>query len=473
MNHSQDLLPEEGFKIVPLLIVLISGAFATVLNQTLLATALPHIMRDLNLDSNLDSNVVQWVQSIFLLVNGITIPVTAFLIERFTTRGLFLTALGLFALGTFTCAFSQNFMLLLGGRVLQAAGAGIIMPLMQTILFLIFPVERRGTAMGMFGLVIGFAPAIGPTLSGWIVEHFPWRSLFYVVLPIVVVDMIIAYFILRNVTEQKHTSVDVLSILLSTLGFGCILYGFSTAGGSGGWSSMQVIISIFIGAVSLVWFILRQSKLEQPILRFKVFRYRVFTLTTILGMVVFIAVIGGAVILPIFMQNMLGFTAFESGLMLLPGAVIMGVMSPITGRLFDRFGARWLAIIGFSILTVTTFMFTHLTAQTTFAYLAVTHALRMFGVSMVLTPVTTAGLNQLPTHLIPHGTAMNNTMRQIAGAVGTALLVTVMTNNMLPEQGLRGLIHGVNVSFVVAGISSLIGLVLAFSIKTEKKNQYQ
>lgn len=469
MNHSQDLLPEEVIKIVPLLIVLISGAFATVLNQTLLATALPHIMRDLNLDSN----VVQWVQSIFLLVNGITIPVTAFLIERFTTRGLFLTALGLFALGTFTCAFSQNFMLLLGGRVLQAAGAGIIMPLMQTILFLIFPVERRGTAMGMFGLVIGFAPAIGPTLSGWIVEHFPWRSLFYVVLPIVVVDMIIAYFILRNVTEQKHTSVDVLSILLSTLGFGCILYGFSTAGGSGGWSSMQVIISIFIGAVSLVWFILRQSKLEQPILRFKVFRYRVFTLTTILGMVVFIAVIGGAVILPIFMQNMLGFTAFESGLMLLPGAVIMGVMSPITGRLFDRFGARWLAIIGFSILTVTTFMFTHLTAQTTFAYLAVTHALRMFGVSMVLTPVTTAGLNQLPTHLIPHGTAMNNTMRQIAGAVGTALLVTVMTNNMLPEQGLRGLIHGVNVSFVVAGISSLIGLVLAFSIKTEKKNQYQ
>ena len=468
MNHSQDLLPEEGFKIVPLLIVLISGAFATVLNQTLLATALPHIMRDLNLDSN----VVQWVQSIFLLVNGITIPVTAFLIERFTTRGLFLTALGLFALGTFTCAFSQNFMLLLGGRVLQAAGAGIIMPLMQTILFLIFPVERRGTAMGMFGLVIGFAPAIGPTLSGWIVEHFPWRSLFYVVLPIVVVDMIIAYFILKcDRTKTYQCRCFIYPFIYFR--FGCILYGFSTAGGSGGWSSMQVIISIFIGAVSLVWFILRQSKLEQPILRFKVFRYRVFTLTTILGMVVFIAVIGGAVILPIFMQNMLGFTAFESGLMLLPGAVIMGVMSPITGRLFDRFGARWLAIIGFSILTVTTFMFTHLTAQTTFAYLAVTHALRMFGVSMVLTPVTTAGLNQLPTHLIPHGTAMNNTMRQIAGAVGTALLVTVMTNNMLPEQGLRGLIHGVNVSFVVAGISSLIGLVLAFSIKTEKKNQYQ
>ncbi|MDD2556293.1 MAG: DHA2 family efflux MFS transporter permease subunit [Syntrophaceticus sp.] len=461
MNHSQkQSQTKEPFNKVPLIIVLISGAFATILNQTLLATALPHIMSDLNLDSN----VVQWVQSIFMLVNGIMIPITAFLIERFTTRRLFLTALGLFALGTSICAVSPNFVLLLAGRVFQASGAGIIMPLMQTILFLIFPVERRGTAMGMFGLVIGFAPAIGPTLSGWLVEQFPWRSLFYVILPIVIIDIIVAYFILRNVTELRNTKVDALSIILSTLGFGGLLYGCSVAGSSG-WSSEQVIISLIIGAISLVWFIYRQSKLEQPILRFNVFRYKVFTLTTVLGMVVFVAMIGGAVILPLFMQNMLGFTALKSGLMLLPGAVVMGVMNPITGMLFDRYGAKWLAIIGLSIVTVTTFMFTDLTAQTTFTYLAVINALRMFGVSMVMMPVTTAGLNQLPTHLIPHGTAMNNTMRQVAGAVGTALLVTVMTSNALPEQGVNGLIHGVNVSFAVAGISAGIGLLLALLIK--------
>ncbi|ASN06752.1 MDR family MFS transporter [Virgibacillus necropolis] len=456
--------PEEpGFNKWPIMIVLISGAFVAILNQTLLATALPHIMSDLNLDAN----VAQWLQSIFMLVNGIMIPITAFLIGRFTTRGLFLTAMGVFAVGTAICSVAPNFTILMIGRILQAAGAGIIMPLMQTILFLIFPIEKRGTAMGMFGLVISFAPAIGPTLSGYLVEHFPWRSLFYVILPIIIIDIVIAYFILRNVTKQTFPKLDILSIILSSLGFGGLLYGFSTAGGSG-WASGQVIISMIIGAVTLAWFIFRQLKLEEPILEFKVFKNKIFTLTTILGMVVFIAMIGASVILPLLMQNMLGFSALESGLMLLPGALLMGIMNPVTGRLFDKFGARWLAIIGLAIVTVTTFMFTNLSAETTFMYLSVVNAVRMLGVAMVMMPVTTAGLNQLSNDLIPHGTAMNNTMRQVAGAVGTALLVTVMTNNKLPDQGIDGLVHGVNVSFIVAGIFAIIGLVLSFFIKNSR-----
>ncbi len=464
VNSQNTEQPQETVSKVPVMIVLISGAFAAILNQTLLATALPHIMRDLDLNAN----TAQWLQSIFMLINGIMIPITAFLIERFTTRRLFFTAMGLFAVGTLVCAFAPTFSLLMVGRILQASGAGIIMPLMQTILFLIFPIEKRGAAMGMFGLVIAFAPAIGPTLSGYLVDHFPWRSLFYIILPIIIIDIIVAYFILKNITAQKNPKLDILSIALSTLGFGGLLYGFSTAGGSG-WSSQEVIISMIIGAISLVVFILRQLKLEQPILQFRVFKNPVFTITTILGMLVFIAMIGGSVILPLLMQNMLGYTAFESGLMLLPGALLMGIMSPISGRLFDKFGARWLAIIGLSIIAITTFMFTDLTDQTTFTYLAVVNSFRMFGVAMVMMPVTTAGLNQLPTHLIPHGTAMNNTMRQVAGAVGTALLVTVMTNNALPKQGVNGYIHGVNVSFVVAGIFAILGIVLAFFVKSKKK----
>ncbi|MFD2042917.1 MDR family MFS transporter [Ornithinibacillus salinisoli] len=448
---------------VPLMIVLLSGAFVAILNQTLLATALPHIMEDLQLNEN----TAQWLQSIFMLVNGIMIPVTAFLIGRFTTRGLFLTAMSLFALGTLVAAVSPNFSFLLMGRVLQASGAGILMPLMQTIMFLIFPIEKRGQAMGMFGLIISFAPAIGPTLSGYLVEHFPWRSLFYVIFPIVVADIVIAYFILKNVTKQTFPKVDILSIILSTLGFGGILYAFSTAGSSG-WASGHVIISLVVGLIALTWFILRQLKLEQPILEFRIFKYPVFTLTTALGMVVFIAMIGGAVVLPLLMQNMLGFTAFESGLMLLPGALVMGFMNPITGRMFDKFGAKWLAIIGFSILTITTFMFTIITEQTTFTYLTVVNAFRMLAVAMVMMPVTTAGLNLLPNDLLPHGTAMNNTMRQIAGAVGTALLVSVMTSAAIPTEGVQGMIHGVNVSFVVAGITSAIGLVIAILIKYKK-----
>lgn len=443
-----------------LMAVLLSGAFAAILNQTLLATAIPHIMTDLNLDAD----VAQWLQSVFMLVNGIMIPITAFLINKFSTRTLFFTAMSLFGIGTLICGISPSFPVLLTGRILQAAGAGIVMPLMQTILFLVYPRDQRGKAMGMFGLVISFAPAIGPTLSGWFIDIYPWRGLFYMILPIVAIDLIVAYFILRNVTEKTNPKLDMTSIILSTLGFGGLLYGFSAAGNSG-WLSLAVILPIIIGAIALVLFIKRQNRLEEPILEFGVFKDRIFTLSTSLGMIVFMSMIGGAVILPIFMQTMLGFSAMESGMMLLPGAVMMGIMSPVTGRLFDKYGAKWLAIIGLGMLTVTTLMFATLNTETTFTYLAVVNTFRMLGVAMVMMPVTTAGLNRLTNRLVPHGTAMNNTMRQVAGAVGTALLVSIMTNMARPEQGVEGMIHGVNMSFLFAGILAFIGFILAFRLR--------
>lgn len=460
-NQSQSLARSN----IPLIIVLISGAFITILNQTLLGTALPPIMHDLNITEG----TVQWLQSAFMLVNGIMIPVTAFLIKRFTTRKLFLTAMSLFAFGTLLAAISPNFSILLTGRVFQASGAGIMMPLMQTILFLIFPVEKRGTAMGMFGLVIAFAPAIGPGLSGYLVEAFAWRSVFYVVLPIAILNIIAAFFLLKNVTETSAIKVDVPSIILSTLGFGGILYGFSIAGNVG-WTHMQVIISVIVGVVSLFIFIRRQLNLEVPMLEFRVFKYKIFTLATGLGMIVFIAMIGTAVILPLYMQNMLGFTALDSGLVLLPGAIIMGLMNPVTGRLFDKYGGRWLVIIGFFILTITTFMFTNLTADTTFKYLATMNAARMFAISMVMMPATTAGLNQLPRDLIPHGTSMNNTFRQVSGAIGTAVLVTVMATTSIPDSGIEGLIRGVNMSFYVAAGISVLGFVLSLFLKNTRPN---
>lgn len=404
-----------------------------------------------------------------MLVNGIMIPITAFLINRFTTRQLFFTAIGLFGIGTLISAIAPSFVVLLIGRILQAAGAGVMMPLMQTILFLIYPIEKRGAAMGIFGMVIAFAPAIGPTLSGWLIEQFHWRSLFYVVLPIVVIDLILAYILLKNITKQTNPLVDYLSIVLSTLGFGGVLYGFSSAG-THSWLSAHVFVSIFIGAIALIWFILRQLNLEQPILEFRVFRNKMFTITTVIGMVSFVAMIGGAVIMPIFMQDMLGFSPMHSGLAIMPGAIIMGMMSPITGRLFDRYGGKWLAIIGISITVITTFMFTILTVDTTFAYMTTVNAFRMLGISMVLMPVTTAGLNSLDMKLIPHGTAMNNTMRQVAGSIGTALLVTIMTTRAFPEKGIPGLISGVNASFFIATLFAVIALVLAFFIRDSHRN---
>ncbi|PIC86097.1 MFS transporter [Sporosarcina sp. P20a] len=450
-------------KNLPLMIVLLSGAFITILNQTLLATALPPIMKDLRISES----TVQWLQSIFMLVNGIMIPITAFFIGKFTTRRLFLTAMSIFALGTLIAATSPNFSILLIGRVLQGAGAGIMMPLLQTIMFLLFPIEQRGKAMGYFGLVIAFAPAIGPSLSGYLVDQYPWRSVFYVVLPFALLNIVAAYFLLKNVTKLTNPKMDYLSIVLSTFGFGGLLYGFSIAGNTG-WLHANVLLSLIVGAISLAWFILRQLKLEQPILEFKVFKYGVFTLATSLGMIVFASMIASTVILPLFMQTMLGFNALHSGLMLLPGAIVMGIMNPVTGTIFDKYGAKWLLLSGFTILTVTTFMFANLSVDTTFTYLAILNAVRMFGIAMIMMPSTTLGLNQLPNHLISHGTAMNNTFRQIAGSIGTAALVTIMITSDLDNGTIAGQIQGVNTAFFVSGCISIVGLLLALLIKNPK-----
>jgi len=444
------------------LATLVSGAFVVILNQTLMNTALPALMEDFQITAN----SAQWVTTIFMLVNGIMIPITAFLIQRFSTRSLFFAAMGLFSLGTLLAMLAPTYPVLLAGRFIQAAGGGIIMPLMQTILFAIFPMDKRGQAMGTFGLVISFAPAIGPSMSGWIVEHFPWQALFMIMLPIAIIDMIVAYFILDNVTEPTNPRLDILSLILSTLAFGGMLFGFGNAGNAG-WSSAAVIVPLIVGFLSLGLFIWRQLILDEPMLELRILKNPMFTLNTILGMAVFIAMIGGMIILPLYMQNMAGFTATESGLMLLPGAVLMGLMSPLTGRVFDRFGAKWLAVIGFGLLAASTLMFTVLTTTTSFAYLATFNAIRMFGTAMVIMPVTTAALNQLPQRMIPHGAALNNTMRQVAASVGTAVLVTVMTGTALDPavHGAEGLIRGVNIAFIVAGVIAAMGCIGAFFIR--------
>ncbi|MEX5680777.1 MDR family MFS transporter [Staphylococcus cohnii species complex 1663] len=451
-------------KRIPLFIVLLSGAFITILNQTLLGTALPPIMKDLQVSES----TVQWLQSIFMLVNGIMIPVTAFLIERFTSRQLFLTAMSIFAVGTLLCAVGIDFSMLLIGRVLQAAGAGIMMPLMQTILFLTFPKEKRGTAMGLFGLVIAFAPAIGPTLSGILVEHLSWRSVFYVVFPIAIIIIIASIFLLKNVTETTHPKLDIASVILSTLGFGGLLYSFSSVG-EAGWTSVQFIAPLVVGIVSLVIFIRRQLNLKEPMLEFRVFSYSIYTLGTVLSMFVFGVLIATNIILPLYMQNMLQYSALKSGLVLLPGAIIMGMMNPITGYLFDKFGGKWLARIGLFVLVVSTLPFTMLTEHTTFTYLATSNALRMVSIAMVMMPMTTLAINQLPNDLIAHGTAMNNTFRQMAGAIGTAVFITIMSVSAIPQDGITGIIHGVNVTFIIATAISAIGLLLSFKLSDDSK----
>ncbi|TYS09586.1 multidrug efflux MFS transporter [Bacillus subtilis] len=447
--------------------ILLAGAFVAILNQTLLITALPHIMRDFNVDAN----QAQWLTTSFMLTNGILIPITAFLIEKFTSRTLLIIAMSIFTAGTVVGAFAPNFPVLLTARIIQAAGAGIMMPLMQTVFLTIFPIEKRGQAMGMVGLVISFAPAIGPTLSGWAVEAFSWRSLFYIILPFAVIDLILASILMKNVTTLRKTQIDILSVILSTFGFGGLLYGFSSVG-SYGWTSSTVLISLLVGAVALILFITRQMKLEKPMLEFRVFTFGVFSLTTLLGTLVFALLIGTETILPLYTQNVRDVTAFDTGLMLLPGAIVMGFMSPIIGRIFDRVGGRGLAIAGFCIIFLTSLPFMKLTDHTSLAWIVVLYTVRLLGTAMIMMPVTTAGINALPRHLIPHGTAMNNTIRQVGGSIGTALLVSVMSNQAAQagtENVKHAALHGMNAAFLVAACIALAGFLLSFTLKKPQR----
>lgn len=456
----------QGINRTVLVAVILAGAFVVILNQTLLNTAIPKIMSDFSVSAA----TAQWLTTGFQLTNGVMIPVTAFLIEKFSTRKLFLTAMILFAAGTLTAAVAPSFSVLLAARVLQASGAGIMIPLMQTIFLLIFPVEKRGSAMGMVGLVIAFAPAIGPTLSGWIVESHSWRVLFYMILPIALLDIVFAYFALKNVTKLSHPKIDIPSIILSSFGFGGLLFGFSSAGNDG-WTSINVTVSLIIGVIALVLFIWRQLSLKKPMLEFRVFKNKIFALSVLIGMLVMVSMIGVELLLPLYMQNALDYSALESGLLLLPGAVVMGIMSPVTGKIFDKIGARPLAIIGLTIVAVMTFLFSQMNATSSYFYMMAVYAIRMFGISLVMMPIMTAGLNQLPNHMLPHGTAMNNTMRQVAGSIGTATLITIMTNNSkeASQQGLsHPMIQGMSDAFMVAAIIAVVALIMSFFIKPMK-----
>lgn len=294
--------------------VLIIGAFLTTFNQTIMSVAIPELMNDFNIKAS----TAQWLTTGYMLVNGVLIPITAFLIQRFSTRQLFQTSMIIFLAGTIVSAVASNFPVLLTGRLIQAAGAGIIMPLLMNVVLSLFPPEKRGSAMGYVGLAIIFAPAIGPTLTGYVLETFPWQAMFYGMIPFTIIVIICGFIYLKNVSEPVHSKVDFISVALSTIGFGALMYGFSEAGNAG-WSSTEVVVSLVIGILALVLFTWRQLISKNPLLNLRAFKYNMFTLTTLISIGVTMMMYADMMLLPLYLQNARGFTALESGILMLPG----------------------------------------------------------------------------------------------------------------------------------------------------------
>lgn len=465
-----------------MLAILFIGAFVSFLNNSLLNVALPSIMVDLEIK---DYSTVQWLATGYMLVSGVLIPTSAFLLTRFSNRQLLITSMTIFTLGTALAAYAPNFGMLLTGRMIQAAGSSALGPLLMNIMLVSFPREKRGAAMGIFGLVMISAPAIGPTLSGYIVEYYDWRLLFEMILPLAIISLVLSIWKSQNIMEQnKKSSLDYLSVVLSSVGFGGILYGCSSAS-SDGWTDSIVLTTLIVGGLALIGFIIRQLMMEKPLLDLHVYKYPMFALGSVIAMVNSVAMFSGMILTPAYVQSVRGISPLDSGLMMLPGAIIMGLMSPITGKLFDKIGPRVLAILGLSIMAVSTYLLAHLQIDSSYTYIILIYSMRMFGMSMVMMPIMTNGLNSLPTRLNPHGTAINNTAQQVSGSIGTAVLVTIMNSvtkdeakslmatidpTTLTEASTAALTHqallaGIQYSFYVTFVVNLVALVLALFVK--------
>ncbi|MFW7385268.1 DHA2 family efflux MFS transporter permease subunit [Vagococcus fluvialis] len=456
---------------ITVLIILLFGTFLSFLNQTLMNVALPSVMKDFDITAAQG----QWLSNGYMLISGVMIPATAFLIDRFKTRHLYLTSMIVFTLGTFIASISINYPMLIAGRMIQALGAGPISPLMTVVIMNMFPVQSRGKAMGFIGLAMNFAPAIGPTLSGWIVQSYDWRSIFYVILPLGIINILVAVFALKNFGEQTYPKFNFLGIVLSTIGLGTLLLGFSNAGDKP-WLTFNVAGFVLIGLVVTGLFIYQQTHTKLPMLNFSVFKHRIFTLSSITNFVVIMGLYGGMILLPLYIQNVRGVSPMTSGMVLLPGAIIMAIMSPITGALYDRIGARYLSFTGLIILSIGTFMFTLIDMNTTVTYLAIMQGVRSFGLGLALMPIQTDALNDLPLELMSHGSAMYNTIRQIAGSLGTALLVTIMsisTSNFAAENvGIsieEATLHGIQIAYIVVTVISVVAAVMCLKLSKKAK----
>ncbi len=451
--------------------VLLVSTFVVILNETIMSVALPVLMTDLQVSAS----VGQWLTAGFLLTMSVVIPITGFLIRRVRTRTLFGVAMTLFSAGTLIAAIAPGFPVLLAARVVQASGTAIMLPLLMTTVMTLVPPARRGAVMGNISIVISVAPAIGPTVSGIVLSMFGWRHMFWLVLPIALAALLLGMRRITSIGEPTSTRIDILSVVLAALGFGGLVYGLSSVGHSSGGTISPVVWSAFaVGVVGLVAFVLRQLALQRTdraLLDLRTFRSTTFTIASVMMMLMMATLLGTIVLLPIYLQNVLMLEPLTTGLLLLPGGLLMGVLGPVVGRLYDRFGARALLVPGTIATSAALWSTTMFTAESSIVQVLGFHLLLSVGLALVFTPLFTSGLGAVPPHLYSYGSAIFGTTQQLAGAAGVALLVSVLSVRSAEMAGqgasvIEQTAGGVHAAFLVAATLSLFAIVGAFMIRS-------
>lgn len=460
--------------------LLLGAAFVVILNETIMGVAIPHLMDDLHITAV----AAQWLTTGFMLTMAVVIPITGFLLQRFHTRSIFIAAMSLFSLGTLTAAIAPGFEVLLVGRIIQASGTAIMMPLLMTTIMTLVAPHARGRMMGRVSIVMSLAPAIGPSISGLILTTLSWRWMFIVVLPIAVVMLLVGMKWMLNVSEPRPAQVDLLSVLLSAIGFGGLVYGLSQIGSGGhGTSPADVAaqtmatttmwIALGAGGLSLLLFVLRQLRLQRSdraLLDLRVFRSLNFSLSMVQMTFLTGSFFGTIVLTPLYLQHVLGLTALESGLIVLPGALLMGVLGPLVGRIYDARGPRVLLIPGAIVASATLWTFTTVTETTSPYFIMVLQVALSLGLAFSFTPLFTASLGSLEPRFYSHGSAIVGTVQQVAGAAGIALFVTLMSSRAATEvaagaSDVAAQAAGVRGAFMIGAAISLLTIVGAFFVR--------
>ncbi|TWF78727.1 DHA2 family lincomycin resistance protein-like MFS transporter [Pseudonocardia hierapolitana] len=448
--------------------LLVGSAFVMILNETIMSVALPALIADLDITVS----TAQWLTSGFLLTMAVVIPITGFLLQRFPPRRVYLTSMLLFSTGTVVSALAPGFPVLLAGRIVQAAGTAVMVPLLMTTVLRLVPAERRGATMGTITIVIAVAPAVGPTLSGVILSTLGWRFMFWVVLPIALVALAAGARWLHVAAEVRPVPLDLSSVALSAIGFGGLVFGLTGVGESArGHVLVTPWIPTVVGLVALAVFVARQLRLQgdgNALLDLRPFGHRPFVLAMVLVVLSMMALFGVLILLPLYLQDVLHVSAFVTGLAVLPGGLAMGLLGPVVGRLYDRLGPRRLVIPGAVVLTCALWAFTTLRDGSPLWTIIAFHVVLVLGISLMLTPLMTDALGRLPGHLDSHGSAIMATLQQVAGAAGTALFITVMAVASAGET-MGTDVSGARAAFMVAAIISTVALPLTFLVGGRKE----
>ena len=446
---------------------LLAGAFIALMAETFLNNALPTIMTDFHVSQS----TAQWLSTSYLLVVGLMIPVSAWVFSNFRSKHAFIAMMATFLMGSLVCTFSGgHFALLLTGRIIQAVAAGSLMPFIQNVVLLMFPPDRRGVALGVVGLVVALGPTVGPTLSGFVLEHWSWKALFVLLAIMSAAILVVSFFLVYTVNDRVKTRLDVASVIYSCLGFGLLLYALSSIGDKGG-ASVPDLGLFLIGLLVVVVFCWRQLHLEYPLVNLRVFTNVTFNLTSLLSTLSNIAMVGVELVLPLYLQNTRGSSALTSGLVMLPGAIVMGIFNPLSGMIYQRIGARRISLLGYMVLLVGTLPMIWFGTATSLIVIACCYALRLAGVALVMMTTFTEGINALPPDLTAHGNAAASTVRQVGGSLGTAAAMMIVTIGV--ERGRHGgamsaqaFEQGYRWAFVFLAIVAVVGLGASFFLKS-------